>query len=112
MQLIIAVIKPARLADVRDALTQVGCQGMTITEVRGFGRQKGHSALYRGAEYQTEFLPKIRLDIACSNEQTEHVIEAIKDAGFTGNTGDGKIFVLPLTTVIRIRTGEVDADAL
>ena len=112
MQLVIAIIKPAKLNDVREALEQVGCQGMTITEVRGFGRQKGHTELYRGAEYRIDFLPKIRIDIAVTDDQLEAAIDAIRDAAHTGNTGDGKIFVTPLSTVIRIRTGEVDKFAI
>ncbi|CUA87694.1 P-II family nitrogen regulator [Pseudidiomarina woesei] len=112
MQLIIAIIKPAKLSDVREALEELGCQGMTITEVRGFGRQKGHTELYRGAEYRIDFLPKIRIDIAVIEEQVEAVIDAIQEAAHTGNTGDGKIFVTPLSKVIRIRTGEVDRFAV
>lgn len=112
MQLIIAIIKPAKLSDVREALEQIGCQGMTITEVRGFGRQKGHTELYRGAEYRIDFLPKIRIDIAVIDEQLDAAIDAIKEAAHTGNTGDGKIFVVALTHVIRIRTGESDRYAI
>lgn len=112
MQLIIAIIKPAKLSDVRAALEELGCQGMTITEVRGFGRQKGHTELYRGAEYRIDFLPKIRVDIAVIDEQVEAVIDAIQESAHTGNTGDGKIFVTPLSKVIRIRTGEIDRFAI
>ncbi|MDT7525818.1 MULTISPECIES: P-II family nitrogen regulator [Idiomarinaceae] len=112
MQLVIAIIKPAKLSDVREALAELGCQGMTITEVRGFGRQKGHTELYRGAEYRIDFLPKLRIDLAVTDEQLENVVETIRDAAFTGNTGDGKIFVCPLTHVIRIRTGETDRSAI
>ncbi|RUO38453.1 transcriptional regulator [Aliidiomarina shirensis] len=112
MQLITAIIKPAKLSDVRDALTELGCKGMTVTEVRGFGRQKGHSAMYRGAEYQTEFLPKIRIDIAADDDHAHAIVEAIQISGHTGNTGDGKIFVMPLAQVIRIRTGETGSSAI
>ena len=112
MQLVIAIIKPAKLSDVREALAELGCQGMTITEVRGFGRQKGHTELYRGAQYRIDFLPKLRIDLAVTDEQLENVVETIRDAAFTGNTGDGKIFVCPLTHVIRIRTGETDRSAI
>lgn len=112
LHLVIAIIKPAKLTDVREALAEIGCQGMTITEVRGFGRQKGHTELYRGAEYRIDFLPKLRVEIAVTEAQLDRVIETIQSASHTGNTGDGKIFVHPLSQVIRIRTGEQDQDAL
>lgn len=112
MQLVIAIIKPAKLSDVREALEALGCQGMTITEVRGFGRQKGHTELYRGSEYRIDFLPKIRIDIAVTDDQLDAVIDAIVESAHTGNTGDGKIFVTPLATVIRIRTGETNRFAI
>lgn len=112
MHLVIAIIKPAKLSDVREALADIGCKGMTITEVRGFGRQKGHTELYRGAEYRIDFLPKIRIDIAVTEDQLERVVETIQESSHTGNTGDGKIFVMPLTQVVRIRTGEIDAEAI
>ncbi|MCC5879618.1 MAG: P-II family nitrogen regulator [Idiomarina sp.] len=112
MQLIIAIIKPAKLADVRDALHEVGCNGLTVTEVKGFGQQRGTEELYRGATVRAEFLPKLRLDIAVNSEQTQGVVEAIQKAASTGNTGDGKVFVLNLEQVLRIRTGETDAQAI
>lgn len=112
MKLIIAVIKPFKLDDVREALSDIGVQGITVTEVKGFGRQKGHTELYRGAEYVVDFLPKVRIDIAVSDDQVEHVIEAISSAANTGKIGDGKIFVTPLDQVIRIRTGESGVDAI
>ncbi|MCL5050845.1 MAG: P-II family nitrogen regulator [Firmicutes bacterium] len=112
MQLIIAIIKPARLTDVRDALHEAGCNGLTVTEVKGFGQQKGHQELYRGAKVQAEFLPKLRLDIAVPSNQTPAIVEAIRAAASTGQTGDGKIFVLDLSHALRIRTGETDADAI
>ncbi|MDX1705584.1 P-II family nitrogen regulator [Pseudidiomarina sp.] len=112
MQLVIAVIKPSKLGDVREALSEIGCQGMTITEVRGFGRQKGHTELYRGAEYRIDFLPKIRIDIAVTDDQLNAVVDTIQQTSYSGSTGDGKIFVIPLSHVVRIRTGEVDAEAI
>jgi nitrogen regulatory protein P-II 2 len=112
MKLITAIIKPFKLEDVRDALVAVGVHGMTITEVKGYGRQKGHTEIYRGAEYVVNFLPKIRLEIAVAEEDAERVIEAISSAAKTGQIGDGKIFVLPIDQALRIRTGETDADAL
>ena len=112
MKMIIAIIKPFKLDDVRDALGEVGVQGMTVTEVRGFGRQKGHTELYRGAEYVVDFLPKLRLEIAVPDDRTEAVVEAIIDAAASGRIGDGKIFVQPLEQAIRIRTGEEGDDAL
>ncbi|RTE85811.1 MULTISPECIES: P-II family nitrogen regulator [Gammaproteobacteria] len=112
MQLIIAIIKPARLPEVRDALHEVGCNGLTVTEVKGFGQQKGLDELYRGATYRAEFLPKLRLDIAIHQEQSERVVEAIQKSAQTGKTGDGKIFVIDLAHAVRIRTGEVDEQAI
>ncbi len=112
MQLIIAVIKPFKLDDVREALSRIGVQGMTVTEVKGFGRQKGHTELYRGAEYIVDFLPKIKIEVAVSDEQVDRVVEAISGTARTGKIGDGKIFVVNLREAIRIRTGESGADAL
>ena len=110
--MITAVIKPFKLDDVREALSGVGVQGITVTEVKGFGRQKGHTELYRGAEYVVDFLPKVRLEIAVEDSMTEQVIEVLSKAANTGKIGDGKIFVSNLEQVIRIRTGESGADAL
>jgi nitrogen regulatory protein P-II 2 len=112
MKLITAIIKPFKLEDVRDALVSVGVHGMTITEVKGYGRQKGHTEIYRGAEYVVNFLPKIRLEIAVAGEDADRVVEAISTAAKTGQIGDGKIFVIPIEQAVRIRTGETDADAL
>ncbi len=112
MKLVTAIIKPFKLDDVRESLSEIGIQGMTVTEVKGFGRQKGHTELYRGAEYVVDFLPKIKLEVAVSAEQTEKVIEAISKAANTGKIGDGKIFVLDLGQVVRIRTGETGGEAL
>lgn len=112
MKLVTAIIKPFKLDDVRDALTDIGVQGMTVAEVKGFGRQKGHTELYRGAEYVIDFLPKIKVDVAVPDDLVERVIETIQQAARTGKVGDGKIFVSDLARVIRIRTGEFDADAL
>jgi len=112
VQLIIAVIKPFKLDDVREALSAIGVQGMTVTEVRGFGRQKGHTELYRGAEYVVDFLPKIKIEVAVSDDQADRVVEAISGTARTGKIGDGKIFVVNLGEAIRIRTGESGADAL
>jgi len=108
----VAVIKPFKLDDVREALAEAGVQGITVTEVKGFGRQKGHTELYRGAEYVVDFLPKIKLEVAVADDQLERVIEAIQQSARTGKIGDGKIFVMPLEQVVRIRTGELDQDAL
>jgi nitrogen regulatory protein PII len=107
-----AIIKPFKLDDVREALSEVGVTGVTVTEVKGFGRQKGHTELYRGAEYVVDFLPKIKLEVAVNSDQLERVIEAIQQAANTGKIGDGKIFVSALERVMRIRTGELDSDAL
>lgn len=112
MKMITAIIKPFRLDDVRDALSEIGIQGMTVLEVKGYGRQKGHTEMYRGAEYVIDFLPKIQLQVAVSDEQLDGVIEAITAAASTGQIGDGKIFVTPLEKVVRVRTGEVDVEAL
>jgi nitrogen regulatory protein PII len=110
--MIMAIIKPFKLDEVRQALSEIGVNGMTVTEVKGFGRQKGHSELYRGAEYVVDFLPKIKLEIALADDLLERAIEAITATARTGKVGDGKIFVLSLEQVLRVRTGEVDADAL
>jgi nitrogen regulatory protein P-II 2 len=112
MKLVVAIIKPFKLDDVREALAEVGVQGITVTEVKGFGRQKGHTELYRGAEYVVDFLPKIKLEVAVADDQLERVVEAISQSARTGKIGDGKIFVSALDQVIRIRTGELDGDAL
>ena len=112
MKLVSAIIKPFKLDDVREALGDLGVQGMTATEVKGFGRQKGHTELYRGAEYVVDFLPKIKVEIAVADDKVDSVIEAIRGASNTGKIGDGKIFVYDLEQAIRIRTGETGADAL
>ena len=112
MKLVVAVIKPFTLDDVREALAEVGVQGITVTEVKGFGRQKGHTELYRGAEYVVDILPKLKLEVAVADDQLERVIEVIQQSARTGKSGDGKIFVSPLEQVSRIRTGELDNDAL
>jgi len=112
MKLITAVIKPFKLDDVREALSEIGVQGITVTEVKGFGRQKGHTELYRGAEYVVDFLPKVKVEVAISQDMADQVIEAITNAANTGKIGDGKIFVSPLEQVIRIRTGETGSDAV
>jgi len=112
MKLIAAIIKPFKLNDVREALSAVGVSGMTVTEVKGFGRQKGHTELYRGAEYAVEFLPKVKIETIVPDDAVEQATEAIERAAHTGKIGDGKIFVISLEEVIRIRTGETGADAL
>ena len=112
MKLITAVIRTFKLDEVREALTQVGVSGITVTEVKGFGRQKGHTELYRGAEYVVDFLPKIKVETAVTDDRVEAVVEAIQGAAKTGKTGDGKIFITAIEQVVRIRTGEIDADAL
>ena len=112
MKLVTAIIKPFKLDDVRESLSEIGVQGITVTEVKGFGRQKGHTELYRGAEYVVDFLPKVKIDVAIADDQLDRVIEAITKAANTGKIGDGKIFVVNLEQAIRIRTGEVGADAL
>lgn len=112
MKLISAIVKPFKLDDVREAISEVGIEGLTVSEVRGFGRQKGHTELYRGAEYQVDFLPKVKLEIAVKAEDAERVIEAISKSAHTGKIGDGKIFVYDLESAVRIRTGEIDTAAL
>ncbi|MGB0681363.1 MAG: P-II family nitrogen regulator [Magnetovibrionaceae bacterium] len=112
MKLIMAVIKPFKLDEVREALTPLGVEGMTVTEVKGFGRQKGQAEIYRGAEYTVSFLPKVKLEIAVAAELVDQVVEAIQKAAQTGKIGDGKIFVTDLTKAVRVRTGETDKDAL
>ena len=112
MHMVMAIIKPFKLDEVREALADVGVQGITVTEIKGFGRQKGHTELYRGAEYVVDFLPKIKLEVAVSDDQLERVVETIAHTANTGKIGDGKIFAWKLDRVIRIRTGELDADAL
>ncbi|KUJ00383.1 MULTISPECIES: P-II family nitrogen regulator [Vibrio] len=112
MKLINAIIKPFKLDDVREALSDVGIEGMTVSEVKGFGRQKGHTELYRGAEYQVDFLPKVKLEIATQGDNVDRVVEAIIKAAHTGKIGDGKIFVYDLSQAVRIRTGETDSEAL
>jgi nitrogen regulatory protein P-II 2 len=112
MKLVIAIIKPFKLEEVRDALIAIGVQGMTVAEVKGYGRQKGHTEIYRGAEYAVNFLPKLRIEIAVDSDRADKVVEAIVAAAKTGQIGDGKIFVMPIEHVVRIRTGETDTDAL
>jgi len=112
MKLVTAIIKPFKLDDVREALSELGVQGITVTEVKGFGRQKGHTELYRGAEYVVDFLPKVKLEVAVAEDLAERVIEAITKAANTGKIGDGKIFVFEVQQAIRIRTGETGRDAL
>ena len=112
MKLVTAIIKPFKLDDVREALSEIGVQGITVTEVKGFGRQKGHTELYRGAEYVIEFLPKVKIELAISTAQLDRVIEAISKAANTGKIGDGKIFVVSLEQAVRIRTGETGSDAI
>jgi nitrogen regulatory protein P-II 2 len=112
MKMISAIIKPFKLDDVREALSEIGVAGITVTEVKGFGRQKGHTELYRGAEYVVDFLPKIKVEIAVDDQVLDQVVEAITGAAKTGKIGDGKIFVLPLEQVVRVRTGETGPEAL
>ena len=112
MKLVIAIIKPFKLDEVRDALTAIGVHGMTVTEVKGYGRQKGHTEIYRGAEYAVNFLPKLKIELAVPANQAEKVVETIAAAAKTGQIGDGKIFVTDIDHALRIRTGETDADAL
>jgi nitrogen regulatory protein P-II 2 len=112
MKLVVAIIKPFKLEEVRDALLAVGVHGLTVTEVKGYGRQKGHTEIYRGAEYAVNFLPKLRIEVAVPSEDADKVVEAIGTAAKTGLIGDGKIFVAPIDRAVRIRTGETDADAL
>ena len=112
MKIVMAIIKPFKLDEVRDALTAMGVHGMTVTEVKGYGRQKGHTEIYRGAEYAVTFLPKIKIEVAVATDQVDKAIETITTAAKTGQIGDGKIFVLALETAVRIRTGETDTAAL
>jgi nitrogen regulatory protein P-II 2 len=112
MKLVIAIVKPFKLDDVREALTPLGVQGLTVTEVKGFGRQKGQTEIYRGAEYRVQFVPKVKIEVAIADDQADAVIEAIIRSAQTGKIGDGKIFVLDLERAVRIRTGETDAAAL
>ena len=112
MKLVTAIIKPFKLDDVREAISEIGIDGLTVTEVKGFGRQKGHTELYRGAEYQVDFLPKVKLEIAVQDDQVDRLVEAIVGAAKTGKIGDGKGFVYDLEQAVRIRTGESDTDAL
>ena len=112
MKMVMAVIKPFKLDEVRDSLTELGIQGITVTEVRGFGRQKGHTEIYRGAEYEVNYLPKIKLELAIEDDLLDRVLETISNTAQTGQIGDGKLFVSDLTTVVRIRTGETGSEAL
>ena len=112
MQMVVAIIKPFKLDDVREALTALNVQGLTVTEVKGFGRQKGHTEIYRGAEYAVNFLPKVKIEVVLPDPLVERVVEAIQKSAATGKIGDGKIFVMPVAQAIRIRTGETNADAL
>jgi nitrogen regulatory protein P-II 2 len=112
MKLITAIVKPFKLDDVRESLSEIGVQGITVTEVKGFGRQKGHTELYRGAEYVVDFLPKVKIEVAVSDAVLDQTIEAISKSANTGKIGDGKIFVTPLEQIIRIRTGETGEDAI
>ena len=112
MKIVMAIIKPFKLEEVRDALTGIGVHGLTVTEVKGYGRQKGHTEIYRGAEYAVSFLPKLKIEVAVASDLVASVIDAIAAAARTGQIGDGKIFVVPLEKAVRIRTGETDADAL
>ena len=112
MKMVTAIIKPFKLDEVREALSDIGVQGITVTEVKGFGRQKGHTELYRGAEYVVDFLPKVKIEVVVKDGEVDRCIEAIVKAAKTGKIGDGKIFVTPVEQVVRIRTGELDGDAL
>ena len=112
MKLIIAMIKPFKLEEVKSALAEIGVEGMTVTEVKGFGRQKGHTEIYRGSEYTVDFLPKVKLEIVAADDMAPKVVESISTASRTGKIGDGKIFVMPVENVVRIRTGELDGDAI
>ena len=112
MKLVIAIIKPFKLEEVRDALTNIGVAGLTVSEVKGYGRQKGHTEIYRGAEYAISFLPKVKIEVAIPTDRVERVIEAITSTAKTGQIGDGKIFVTSIERAVRIRTGETDTDAL
>jgi nitrogen regulatory protein P-II 2 len=112
MKIVVAIIKPFKLEEVRDALTAIGVHGLTVTEVKGYGRQKGHTEIYRGAEYAVSFLPKLKIEVAVAAEFVQQAIDAIAGAARTGQIGDGKIFVMPIEHAVRIRTGETDNDAL
>jgi nitrogen regulatory protein P-II 2 len=112
MKIVMAIIKPFKLEEVRDALTGIGVHGLTVTEVKGYGRQKGHTEIYRGAEYAVSFLPKLKIEVAVAADVVASVVDAVAAAARTGQIGDGKIFVMPLEKAVRIRTGETDADAL
>jgi nitrogen regulatory protein P-II 2 len=112
MKIVMAIIKPFKLDEVRDALTAAGVAGLTVTEVKGYGRQKGHTEIYRGTEYAVSFLPKLKIEVAVASDQVDKIIKAITGAAKTGQIGDGKIFVIPLDHAVRIRTGEADAAAL
>ncbi|MCP1336521.1 MAG: P-II family nitrogen regulator [Alphaproteobacteria bacterium] len=112
MKLVMAIIKPFKLSEIHEALTALGIQGLTVTEVKGYGRQKGHTEIYRGAEYAVSFLPKLKIEVVCGSDMVDRVIETIAQTAKTGQIGDGKIFVLPVEQVMRIRTGETDAEAL
>lgn len=112
MKFIVAIIKPFKLDEVREALSEAGINGLTVTEAKGFGRQKGHTELYRGAEYVVDFLPKVKLEIAVSDDMAEVAVETIQKAAYTGKIGDGKIFVFDLAAAVRVRTGEIDDEAL
>lgn len=112
MKIINAIIKPFKLDDVREAISEIGIEGITVSEVKGFGRQKGHTELYRGAEYQVDFLPKVKLEIAVNDEVVQRLVDTIAKAAYTGKIGDGKIFVYDLEQAVRIRTGEQDAEAI
>ena len=112
MKIVMAIIKPFKLEEVRDALTAIGVHGLTVTEVKGYGRQKGHTEIYRGAEYAVNFLPKVRIEVGVASDQIDQVMDAISGAAKTGQIGDGKIFVMPIEQAVRIRTGETDVDAL
>jgi len=112
MKIVMAIIKPFKLDEVRDALTAIGVHGMTVTEVKGYGRQKGHTEIYRGAEYAVSFLPKVKIEVAVASDQVDKTVEAITGSAKTGQIGDGKIFIIPLEAAVRIRTGESDVAAL
>jgi nitrogen regulatory protein P-II 2 len=112
MKLVTAIIKPFKLDDVREAISEIGIDGLTVTEVKGFGRQKGHTELYRGAEYQVDFLPKVKLEVAVQDDHVERLVEAIVGSAKTGKIGDGKVFVYDLEHAVRIRTGETDGEAI
>ncbi len=112
MKLVSAIIKPFKLDDVREAISEIGVEGLTVSEVKGFGRQKGHTELYRGAEYQVDFLPKVKLEVAVNDDVVERLVDAITKAAYTGKIGDGKIFVYEVQQAVRIRTGELDSQAI